>query len=120
LEALSNWKQSTGKPLKNRARLGHVIWPSEEQRRIIGELGVAIEICPTCHRKVNWSKPNQKHPILQIYDSLEQPVVSGTDDSLLFGSSAKEELKALSLLFNPTSQPTIADLSQHQKQFRFF
>lgn len=104
---------------QGRVRLGHGIYLSDSQRSIIRELKIPIEICPSCHTKLNWwSKPNP-HPVTQIYKFWHDPVVVGTDDEIIFGGNAKQENHTLlELLGYPTEQKK-NHAHEHQSKFRF-
>ena len=41
-------------PLHGKVRLGHCIYLTQQQKERINKLGIPIEICPSCHSKLNW------------------------------------------------------------------
>lgn len=123
LTALENWVNTQPKgeknPLHGRVRLGHCIFLTEEQRKKIRDLVVPIEICPTCHRKLNWHLKDQPHPVRNIYSFWRDPIVSGTDDWTVFDASAETEQNGMLDLFEKPDGMTRKQVKEHQRQFHF-
>ena len=122
LRVLETWvaQQEPGvpNPLHGKVRLGHVIHLTSEHQECIRRLKIPIEICPTCHQKVNWWKHETKHPGTSIYEHWREPVVSGTDDEIIFGADAREENKTVLRTFG-YDQEKFSDGREHQSSFRF-
>lgn len=122
LSELAVWKNSSqgkGNFLHGRVRLGHGIYLNEKQQDTIKLLQVPMEICPSCHQKLGWWKTEVRHPVSSIYSHWKSPVVTGTDDELLFGGKATEEnQRVLSFLNYPKSENR-GKANEHQAQFRF-
>jgi adenosine deaminase len=99
LRVLKAWyeknSQQDKNPLHGKVRLGHGIFLTAQQRALIKQLEIPIEICPTCHSKVNWWQQDTAHPVTQIYQHWSEPVISGTDDEIIFGANAEEENQTL-------------------------
>ncbi|STX28587.1 adenosine deaminase [Legionella beliardensis] len=124
LNTLAAWKAKQPfkeiNPFYGKVRLGHCIYLSVEQQQRIRDLGIPIEVCPTCHNKLNWHDKNQEHPVKKIYNDLSsQPIVFGTDDQFIFGASAKLEFSHGLTFFANSKQLTKKELKEHQAQFRF-
>ncbi len=75
----------------HKVRFGHCIYLTKEQKVRIRNLGIPIEVAPTCHQMLGWWKKGQMHPAADIYP--EDPIMylSGTDDITLFGSRIDNE-----------------------------
>jgi adenosine deaminase len=123
LETLNAWHQANysaaKNPLHGKVRLGHGIFLSEAQRTLIKQLQIPIEICPTCHKKVNWWNTNDLHPVTAIYKHWQDPVVSGTDDEIIFGANAEEENQTVLTLLGYPANESYAKARIHQALFRF-
>lgn len=83
-----------GGKIYGKVRLGHAIYRTSEQDKIISQLKIPVEICPSCHEKLDWWKQGEAHPILTLYQYRSQ-VLPGTDNSLLFECNEQEEQKKL-------------------------
>ena len=126
LKVISDWHQkqssadTNGKnPLHGKVRLGHAIYLSDEQKQIIRRLEIPVEVCPSCHKIVNWWQADTKHPIISIYSSWKQAVIPGTDDELIFGACAKTESRTmLTELGYPTTESK-KTANEHHSNFRF-
>ncbi|STX52084.1 adenosine deaminase [Legionella busanensis] len=123
LSALEQWKSSqllqSPNPLHGKVRLGHCIFLTKEQKEKIANLELPIEVCPSCHKKLNWHLEAQPHPVTTIYNDLSDPIVIGTDDEIIFGSSAKIEFNRLIGFFSNNKELDRKKLKEHQAQFRF-
>ena len=83
-------------------RLGHGIYLTEQQKKRVFSLSLPVEVCPTCHLRINWHTPPSPHPISLLYPSLDCPLVVGTDDCLVFGAGCMEEWGKMKRIFgNP-------------------
>ena len=80
----------------------------------IRKLNLPIEICPKGHQLIGWWKTGTDHPIKNIYKDVNDPVVLGTDDSLLYQTSMIEEEK----LFREIFDCRLLNLEE-KKKFRF-
>lgn len=91
LESILAWNPEK-KGTWGRVRLGHVIYLTEEQKHLIRQMEIPVEICPTCHESVitcqksgPWYKKAHPHPVLSVYEKKQKtPVVYGSDDSFVF------------------------------------
>lgn len=123
LEVLMQWceeKQNFSKEFfYGKVRLGHAIFLSEQQKSIIKELQIPIEICPSCHEKMNWWDVSDSHPIKTVYEFWNQPIATGTDDELIFGGDAKKENKRVLELFGYSEDEKKRKAREHQSKFRF-
>jgi adenosine deaminase len=123
LESLNSWLQtnnaSTKNPLHGKVRLGHAIFLNPTQRALIRQLQIPIEICPTCHKKVNWWNTNSLHPVTAIYNHWQDPVVSGTDDEIIFGANAEEENQTVLTMLGYPANEHYSKARIHQARFRF-
>ena len=123
LNALDEWMRvqpaHDKNPLYGKVRLGHCIYLTEEQRVRIRKLGIPIEVCPTCHSKLNWHLEKDPHPVVAVYTDLSEPLVGGTDDVGIFGASAKDEFSKLFQFFSNKKSLDKTSLKEHQSQFRF-
>lgn len=121
LQALAAWSKTIPEknPFAGRVRLGHGIFLTDAQRELIKQLQIPIEVCPSCHKKLFWWKESNPHPVTRIYSLWKDPVVTGTDDEMIFGANAKEENAAiLEILGYPKNQKK-AEARIHQATFRF-
>ncbi|CEG56311.1 amidohydrolase family protein [Legionella fallonii] len=123
LNALEQWRNEQPTQEKNlfigRVRLGHCIYLTQEQKDRIRELGLPIEVCPTCHRLLNWHLENSSHPITEIYDDVGENLVVGTDDDVIFGSPIEMEFNKFLNLFKNKMQMSKKEIEIYQSQFRF-
>ena len=123
LSALEHWKSlqhaQDKNPLHSRVRLGHCIFLTELQKDKIAKLGIPIEVCPTCHSKMNWHLEKDPHPVTAIYKDLSDPIAVGTDDEVVFGGSAKSEFNKCVRFFSNNQQLNRKELKTHQSSFRF-
>ena len=123
LNALEQWKHAQPPHVKNplfgKVRLGHCIYLTEPQKQKIQQLGIPIEVCPTCHSKLNWHLEKDPHPVAAVYTDLSEPLVGGTDDEVIFGASARKEFRNLCQFFTNTRRLSERELKEHQSQFRF-
>jgi adenosine deaminase len=123
LSALDQWQSL--QPAKNqnhlhgRVRLGHCIFLTDLQKEKISSLGIPIEVCPSCHSKLNWHLEKFPHPVTAIYKDLSDPIVVGTDDEIIFGASIKTEFNSLFNFFSNSKQLSKKALKEHQANFRF-
>lgn len=123
LSALEHWKsqqpsQDTN-PLHGRIRLGHCIFLTETQKERIRHLKAPIEVCPSCHSKMNWHVGTNPHPATSIYSDISDPIVPGTDDETIFGAGIKNEFNRLLNFFGNKHSLLRKELKEHQSQFRF-
>lgn len=123
LNALEQWRKEQpvqGKnPFIGRVRLGHCIYLTQEQKDRIRQLGLPIEVCPSCHKLLNWHIENKPHPITDIYDDVSEHLVVGTDDDAIFGGSIEMEFDRFLSLFKNKTQMSKEQLKNYQLQFRF-
>ncbi|WP_131779972.1 hypothetical protein [Legionella bozemanae] len=123
LTALEEWisqhPDKNKNPLHGKVRLGHCIYLTTQQKDRINKLGIPIEVCPSCHSKLNWHLEAEPHPITTVYQDLSDPVVLGTDDELIFGASAKAELNKFLGFFSNKQQLSRKQIKEHQSSFRF-
>ncbi|RUR11048.1 hypothetical protein ELY14_02985 [Legionella septentrionalis] len=117
--AISEARFKQGNPLHGKVRLGHCIFLSKEQKEKIRELQAPIEVCPTCHSKLNWHLEKSVHPVTEIYNDISAPIIPGTDDAGIFGSSGKKEFAKCKSLFFNKHQLEDDDIKNHQAKFRF-
>ena len=90
LKAIQEHKETRKGKIYGKVRLGHAIYRTSNQDDIIRKLKIPVEICPSCHRKLDWWKQDQPHPILTLYKHRTR-VLSGTDDNLLFECNDEKE-----------------------------
>ncbi|MCL9683707.1 hypothetical protein [Legionella maioricensis] len=123
LNALELWKNKQSPQEKNpflgKVRLGHCIFLTQEQKEKIRSLGLPVEVCPTCHKKLNWHLESKEHPVASIYDDVSGNLVVGTDDDVIFGSPIKSEYKEFMRFFKNISAMPKEQLKIHQAEFRF-
>lgn len=123
LSVLEDWKSRQSFQVKNpfhgTVRLGHCIFLTEEQKKKIANLELPIEVCPSCHKKLNWHLEDKPHPVTTIYNDLSDHVVLGTDDETIFGSSAKIEFNRLISFFSNNKELNRKELKEHQSNYRF-
>lgn len=123
LSALEQWKSlqplQDKNPLHGRVRLGHCIFLTDRQKERVASLGVPIEVCPTCHRKLNWHLEKSPHPATSIYKDISDPIVIGTDDEIIFDASPKLEFNRVLGFFLNTKQLNRKEIKEHQANFRF-
>lgn len=123
LNALEQWGQkqpNIGKnPFFGKVRLGHCIYLTQKQQEKIHALGLPIEVCPTCHKKVNWHLEETPHPVSSVYSDINQNLVVGTDDDAIFGGSMDKEFNDFLRFFKNESNLSRKELKTHQSQFRF-
>ncbi|WP_133136808.1 AAA family ATPase [Legionella rowbothamii] len=122
LDALEEWVKQQPSPhdaLHGRVRLGHCIYLTEQQKLRIKELNVPIEVCPTCHMKLNWHHESTPHPVSSIYSGVEAPLVPGTDDTLPFGGTAKSNFSDFLRFFGNAGNLSRKEIKAHQSTFRF-
>lgn len=114
LKAIEEYKQNPQSKIYGKVRLGHAIYRTLEQDQKISALKIPIEICPTCHQKLNWWKAGQPHPILTLYKNRHQ-VLAGTDDNLLFGCNDEQEQQTLdSMLTVPEKYAQLSEAEQQE------
>ncbi|MCA9507160.1 MAG: amidohydrolase family protein, partial [Myxococcales bacterium] len=77
---------------RQKVRLGHVIFLTDEQVGILLELRVPCEFCPSSFIFLtkNIEFDHKKHPLKKIFKE-GVSVLLGTDDTLIFQTSFKEE-----------------------------
>jgi len=102
---------------RGKVRLGHAFFLSPRHKNLIRRLQIPIEICPQGHKEMLWWKGGRDHPILDIYDSFDDPVLLGTDDSIIFNSDIEKERAHLMYLYD--IEPSLEKLLDHHYQFRF-
>lgn len=123
LEALEEWvaTQSIPSPtlLHGKVRLGHCIYLTELQKERIRALNVPIEVCPTCHMKLNWHLETKPHPVSSVYPGVDQPLVIGTDDEFIFGGSTKKDFSHFLRFFSNQKKWSEEEINAHQSMFRF-
>jgi adenosine deaminase len=121
LDVLTSWskKSSSGNCFQGKVRLGHGIFLTQAQRSAIKALQLPIEVCPSCHEKLNWWNKSKPHPVTRIYQMWKDPVVVGTDDEMIFGGNVKEEnYTVLEMLGYPKDEKADEAMA-HQSKFRF-
>lgn len=123
LSALEQWKSQqpaqNKNPLHGKVRIGHCIFLTEEQKEKISNLAIPIEVCPSCHRSLNWHLDKFPHPVTEIYKDLSDPIVVGTDDKTIFGATIKAEFNRLFTFFSNKNQLDRKVIKEHQAGFRF-
>jgi adenosine deaminase len=123
LKALIVWRDQQPPSDRNhfhgRVRLGHGIHFTEDQRTTIRNAQIPIEICPSCHEQLNWWNRNAPHPVTNIYSFWRDPVVSGTDDEIIFRGAAKKENRRLLKMLGFEKDHDKEEAREHQSQFRF-
>ena len=66
LNVLEQWKSQhptkDNNPLHGKVRLGHCIYLTQKQKDRINTLGIPIEVCPSCHSKLNWHLEKDSSP----------------------------------------------------------
>lgn len=99
--------------IHGKVRLGHGIYRTVSQDEIIKKHEIPVEICPTCHKYLEWWKQDRPHPILTLYQ-LRTQVIPGTDDEFIFGSDAKVEQQKLDeMLKMPEALSALNESEQH-------
>lgn len=123
LATLEHWiekhPESSDHPFFGKIRLGHCIYLTEQQKERIFALQLPIEVCPTCHAKLNWHEQGKPHPVTAIYDSVSQPVIPGTDDETIFKSTIQHESQLVFGFFKNPDKITFEKFLQQQNQYRF-
>ncbi|KTD75204.1 hypothetical protein [Legionella waltersii] len=123
LSTLEKWvdsiKNKGTNPLHGRVRFGHCIFLTEQQKLRIAKLQASIEVCPTCHSKLNWHLEKSPHPVASIYPDLSDPIVVGTDDEAIFGSGTKHEFDKVLSFFSNVKNLSRKKIKEHQAAFRF-
>lgn len=114
-----NKQHSKKNPFHGKVRFGHGIFLTETQRAKIKELQIPIEICPSCHVKLNWWDKNKPHPVTFIYPHWKDPVVTGTDDEIIFDSCAKTENHVVLEMLGYPKNKKKEEAWLHQSKFRF-
>jgi adenosine deaminase len=106
-------------PFFGKVRLGHCIFLTDSQKEKIRRLKLPIEVCPTCHSKLNWHLENTHHPVRSIYSDLSEPITFATDDEIIFGANSKVEFNKGFLFFANSQNLTRKEVKENQAQFRF-
>lgn len=126
LDALEAWTSEQPQssdhpknPLHGRVRLGHCIYLTDTQIARVQALGVPVEVCPSCHRTLNWHLETAPHPVTRIYPDIHDPIVAGTDDETIFGESAKSELSRMLGFFSNRDGLSKQEVKAHQETFAF-
>lgn len=123
LEVLEQWKcaqPDSGKSLFwGKIRLGHCIYLTQQQKERVRALELPIEICPTCHKKLNWHLEDKQHPVASVYADVSENLVIGTDDDAIFGGRMDNEFKQFIRFFSNAKNLSRKDIKQHQSEFRF-
>ncbi|MDP3268835.1 MAG: hypothetical protein Q8M40_07275 [Legionella sp.] len=123
LDALEKWKKDhsdSGSTLfRGKIRLGHCIFLTEQQKERIRTLELPIEICPTCHKKLNWHLEEQPHPVASVYADVSENLVIGTDDDAIFGSRMDNEFNQFIRFFTNIKNLSRKKIKEHQSEFRF-
>lgn len=123
LSALEAWVKANApqqtNPLFGKVRLGHCIFLTPLQKERIRALNAPIEVCPTCHSKLNWHKEDLPHPVREIYSDLRQPLLFATDDEFIFGPNIKKEFAKGMRFFTNEKELTKKEIKENQAQFRF-
>jgi adenosine deaminase len=105
--------------IRCKVRLGHCIYLTDEQKNRIKALQLPIEVCPTCHNKLNWHINNTPHPVTKIYSSWGEPILIGTDDNTVFGSNALDEFNNALPFFKNPNKLTPLEIQKLQIKYRF-
>ena len=123
LTALEKWVETNAStepnPLFGKVRLGHCIYLTETQQERIRNLRIPIEICPTCHSKLNWHLQHLPHPVKNVYSDLSDPIVFSTDDETIFNANIKSEFMRGLTLFGNSRELTNKEIKELQSQYRF-
>jgi adenosine deaminase len=121
LNVLTSWSKqiNSGNPFQGKVRLGHGIFLTEGQRATIKALQLPIEVCPSCHEKLNWWNKSKPHPVTHIYQIWKDPVVVGTDDEMIFGGNVKEENHTVLEMLGYPKDEKADEAMVHQSKFRF-
>ncbi|KTD47198.1 adenosine deaminase [Legionella rubrilucens] len=118
-EWVKNHPEQSEHPFFGKIRLGHCIYLTEQQKHRIKALQLPIEVCPTCHAKLNWHEQGKPHPVASIYDSVSDPVVPGTDDETIFNADIQHESQLVFGFFKNPKPITLKEFLQQQNQYRF-
>ncbi|CAM2840396.1 adenosine deaminase [Legionella steigerwaltii] len=123
LDALEKWQKEhpdSGKALfLGKIRLGHCIYLTEQQKERIRALALPIEVCPTCHKKLNWHLEEKEHPVASVYSDVSENLVIGTDDDAIFGGRMHNEFKQFMRFFTNKKNLSNKEIKEHQAAFRF-
>jgi adenosine deaminase len=123
LSTLEDWKlrqpAQDFNPLHGRVRLGHCIFLTDMQKTRIRQLEAPVEVCPSCHNKLNWHLDANPHPATTIYSDISDPLVAGTDDSQIFNTSIKTEFNLMLSFFGNANSLSKKEVKEHQSRFRF-
>jgi adenosine deaminase len=121
LDILTSWKKqsSLSTPFQGKVRLGHGIFLTEAQRSAIKALQLPMEVCPSCHEKLNWWNKSNPHPVTRIYQLWKDPVVVGTDDEIIFGGNAEEENHTVLEMLGYPKDEIEDEALIHQSKFSF-
>lgn len=82
-------------------------------------MNLPIEVCPTCHKKLNWHLEDTPYPLVSVYSDVNQNLVVGTDDDAIFDGAMDNEFKNFLSFFKNADRLSRAELKTHQSQFRF-
>lgn len=123
LSTLAQWKKTHAPNneqfFAGKVRLAHCIYLTPEQKEIVCDLGLPVEVCPTCHSKLNWHLKNQPHPATGIYSDLKDNLVVGTDDVSIFGGTIKDEYQQFWGFFKNEDGLSHKEIKERQARFRF-
>lgn len=123
LEVLEQWKQDHPNSAKSlflgKIRLGHCIYLTQQQKERIRALELPIEVCPTCHKKLNWHLEEKQHPVASIYADVSENLVVGTDDDAIFGGRMDNEFNQFIRFFSNIKNLSRKEIKEHQSEFRF-
>lgn len=113
LKAIQEYRTKHQGKIYGKVRLGHAIYRTPAQDKIISELKIPIEICPSCHQQLDWWQKDKPHPILTLYTHRTR-VIPGTDDNLLFNCDDEGEQQKLDKILAVPQK--YADLSEIEQQ----
>lgn len=123
LDALEKWQKEhldSGRTLFfGKIRLGHCIYLTEHQKEKIRALALPIEVCPTCHKKLNWHLEEKEHPVASVYSDVSGNLVIGTDDDAIFGGRMDNEFNQFMRFFTNKTNLSRKEIKEHQSAFRF-
>ena len=123
LDALEHWHKEhlddVNASFSGKIRLGHCIYLTEQQKDRIRTLALPIEICPTCHKKLNWHLEDMEHPVASVYSDVSENLIVGTDDDAIFGGRMNHEFNQFIRFFSNKTNLSRKEIKEHQSSFRF-
>lgn len=120
LDALEQWqKEHSEESFSGKIRLGHCIYLTPLQKERIRALALPIEVCPTCHKKLNWHLEGNDHPVASVYSDVSENLIVGTDDDAIFGGRMDNEFNQFIRFFTNKTNLSRKEIKEHQSAFRF-